>query len=79
MYTTECRKSLQEHELRGFATQNATVHHSIVDLSPMKVAISRHTIQTSMEARGRAYCMYTYVKWVGSYPRKSGGKAPGPP
>ena len=32
-----------------FATQNAIVHHSVVDLSPMKVVVSRHALQTSME------------------------------
>ena len=32
-----------------FATQNATVHHSIVDLSPMKVVVSHHALQTSMD------------------------------
>ena len=29
-----------------FATQNATVHHCIVDLSPMKVVVSHHALQT---------------------------------
>ena len=32
-----------------FATQNATVHHCIVDLLPMKVVVSCHALQTSMD------------------------------
>ena len=29
-----------------FATQNATVHHCVVDLSPMKVVVSLHALKT---------------------------------
>ena len=49
MYTAEWHKSLREREFRGVCSADATVHHCVVDLSPMKVVVSRHALQTSMD------------------------------
>ena len=54
-----------------FATQNATVHHCIVDLSPMKVVVSHHALLTLPDGyladawgKSRQYNAVYSIFWV---------------